>query len=280
MFILFLDSDDVFTHEASSWLETVHEILVLELTVKLSPVVYAIPWLDADEWSVLACWVPDTYARGLEFEGYVRFALLIEDAYLLYLTLVEDDGIISKCLLVYFPDTLVGLYGFLSLAVDAAVHITEEANWCLVVELEGSLHLFALLATWYEECWVTTNLEEDFLVVGVLYMPDDMNLVAFQAIRDSEIEVVRIVLQCLLAVDEGEGETIASLSYELKLCITSKTMAWQVILLAVDAVGIVPKSAYYREEDRRVTVPVLVVAIPKIFVTIGILDALQFCSER
>ena len=77
---------------------------------------------------MLACWVPDTYGWSLELEGYMRFALLVENAHLLNLTLVEDNSIFCESLLVYFPDTLVGFYGFLSLTVDASAYVTIETN--------------------------------------------------------------------------------------------------------------------------------------------------------
>lgn len=46
----------------------VHQILVLKLAIIFSPVAQTIPWFDAEEWSVLACWVPDTYGWSLELE--------------------------------------------------------------------------------------------------------------------------------------------------------------------------------------------------------------------
>ena len=210
----------------------------------------------------------------------MRFALLVENAHLLNLTLVEDNSIFCESLLVYFPDTLVGFYGFLSLTVDASAYVTIETNRSLVVEFQGRLHFFALLAARNHECWVTANLEEDFLVVGILYVPDDMNLVALQAVRDGKVEVVRIVLLSLFVVDEREGEAVGSLANEFELCIACETMARKVILLALCAISVFPQSAYDREEDWRVAVPVFLVAIPEIFITISILDALKFCSER
>ena len=198
---------------------------------------------------------------------------------MLHLTLVEDDSIVGEGLLVNFPDALVCLHGLLGLAVDATTHVAEEANRSLVVELQCRLHLLALLATWYDECWVTTYLEEDFLVIGVLHVPDDVNLIAFQTIGNGKIEVIWIVLQGLLVVDEGKGETVGSLAYQLELCVTGEAMTREVIFGSVDAIGVVPHTANDREKDRRVAVPVFLVTIPKIFITIGILDALKFCSQ-
>lgn len=64
----------------------------------------------------------------------MRFALLVENAHLLNLTLVEDNSIFCESLLVYFPDTLVGFNGFLSLTVDASAYVTIETNRSLVVD--------------------------------------------------------------------------------------------------------------------------------------------------
>ena len=65
--MLFFDSNNILTHETCSWLEAVYQIFVLKFAVKLCLVVQSISWFDADEWSMLACWIPDAYGRSLEF---------------------------------------------------------------------------------------------------------------------------------------------------------------------------------------------------------------------
>ena len=40
--------------------------------------------------------IPDAYGRSLELYGYVWLALLVEQGNLLYLTLVEDVGIVCE----------------------------------------------------------------------------------------------------------------------------------------------------------------------------------------
>lgn len=92
---LFFNSDDVFTHEAGTWLQAVHHVLILEFAGVFCPVAGAEPRLDADEWSVVAR-IPDTYGWSLELYGYVWLALLVEQGNLLYLTLVEDVGIVCE----------------------------------------------------------------------------------------------------------------------------------------------------------------------------------------
>ena len=92
---LFFDSDDVFTHEAGTWLQAVHHVLILELAGVFSPVACAEPRFDADEWSVVAR-APYTYGWSLELYSYVWLALLVEQGNLLHLALVEDECIVSK----------------------------------------------------------------------------------------------------------------------------------------------------------------------------------------
>ena len=64
---------------------------------------------------------------------------------------------------------------------------------------------------------MTANLEVDDLVVGVLYVPDNVEFVAGKAIGNGEVEVEWIVLESLLVVDEGEGKAVAGLAYELEV---------------------------------------------------------------
>ena len=127
---------------------------------------------------------------------------------------------------------------------------------------------------------MTANLEVDDLVVGILNVPDNVEFVAGKAIGNGEVEVEWIVLEGLLVVDEGEGKTVAGLANELEIYELAETVTWQGVLLVADAINALPQSAYDREEERRLSAPEFLVAIPEIFVTISILDALEFCSMR
>ena len=127
---------------------------------------------------------------------------------------------------------------------------------------------------------MTANLEVDYLVIGILNVPDNVEFVAGKAIGNGEVEVVRIVLEGLLVVDEGEGKAIAGLANELEIYELTEAVAWQGVFLVADAVNAFPQSANDREEERRLSAPEFLVAIPELLVTIGILDALEFCSVR
>ena len=64
------------------------------------------------------------------------------------------------------------------------------------------------------------------------------------------VEVEWIVLESLLVVDEGEGKAVAGLAYELEVNELAEAMARQGVFLVADAVGVLPQSAYDREEER------------------------------
>lgn len=64
---------------------------------------------------------------------------------------------------------------------------------------------------------MTANLEVDYLVVGILNVPDNVEFVAGKAIGNGEVEVEWIVLESLLVVDEGEGKAITGLANELEI---------------------------------------------------------------
>ena len=224
--------------------------------------------------------IPDTYGRSLELYGYVWLALLVEQGNLLHLALVKDVGIVSERLVCYLQDTVVGLNSLASVRVDAASDGSEETGRGLVVELEECLQLLSLLAAWYLECRVTANLEVDYLVVGILNVPDNVEFVSGKAIGNGEVEVEWIVLKGLFVVDEGEGKAIAGLADELEIYELAEAVTRQGVLLVTDAVNALPQSANDREEERRLAAPEFLVAIPEIFVTISILDALEFCSVR
>ena len=55
-------------------------------------------------------------------------------------------------------------------------------------------------------------------------------------------------------------------------------MTGQVVLLVVHTVGLVIDTADNRKEDGGVAIPILRVSLPQIFLTTGILDALELSS--
>ena len=55
-------------------------------------------------------------------------------------------------------------------------------------------------------------------------------------------------------------------------------MTRQVILFSIDTIGVVVDAAHDREEDGGATRPERGVALPQIFLTVCILDALELCS--
>ena len=85
--------------------------------------------------------------------------------------------------------------------------------------------------------------------VGVLHVPDDVQLVAAQPIADSQVEVVGVDLQCLLRLVQGVGHLVFALGDEGELRVAGEAVARQVVLLAVDGIGVVVDAAHDGEED-------------------------------
>ena len=83
---------------------------------------------------------------------------------------------------------------------------------------------------------MTANLEVDYLVVGILNVPDNVEFVAGKAIGNGEVEVEWIVLEGLLVVDEGEGKTVAGLADELEIYEFAEAVTRQGVLLVADAI--------------------------------------------
>ena len=90
---------------------------------------------------------------------------------------------------------------------------------------------------------MTANLEMDLAGVGVEDMPDDADLVAVEGIAHAEGEVVRIDFLRLLGRFEGEGDLTLILGDELEVGVAGETVTWEVILAAIDDVGVVVHTA-------------------------------------
>ena len=58
-----------------------------------------IPRLDADEWSMLASWTPDTDGRSLDVESNNRLIVVAKEFDMLQLALIEDNSIIIEAFL-------------------------------------------------------------------------------------------------------------------------------------------------------------------------------------
>lgn len=237
----------------------------------------AIPRFDADEGRMLAGGTPDAQGRCLTVDGDDSLVVVIEDLDMSDLAAVEDQRVIAEHILREDPDAVVGLYGVIAFD-DTAMVIAIEALGAWIVDAQSSAQWLSLAGSGNEEGGMATDLEEDGLAVGILHMPYDMDLVAFQTIGDGEVEMVGIDLEGLLAVGEGESDAVGGLAYYLEVGVAGEAMAGEMIFLSVYAVGILPQSTDEREENRRVAVPIVFVTIPEIFLTFGVADTLQFCT--
>ena len=226
---------------------------------------------------MLSCRTPYSYSRSLKVEGYNRLVVVAENLHMMQLTLVKDNGIVVEALLCEGPHAVVGLHGEVSVRY-ASARISVETLWRRVVEAQTAMQMFALLCARNEECGVTANLEIDWAHVGVLDMPYDVNLISVETVGHRKIEVIRINLQRLLRFGEGEGNAVGTLSDELEVGVACKAMTAKAISVSLTAVSVLPQAAYYREEDRRMTVPILLITIPKVLFSVLILNGLEFSS--
>lgn len=125
---------------------------------------------------------------------------------------------------------------------------------------------------------MTANLEKDNLVIRILHMPHHMNLITGQFIAYGEIEMIRISLHRLCIVVQAENDLLITFSKEPEVSVTCETMTSEMILLFSDATGVVANGADNREQYRRAATPISRIALPEIFLTTIILDALKLCS--
>ena len=124
---------------------------------------------------------------------------------------------------------------------------------------------------------MTAYLEMNLAGVGILDVPDDVNLVVFQAIGDGQVEMEGIDLQRLFIVMQGKGHLVLRLADQRKLLVAGKAVARQVILLAIHPIGIVIDAAHQREQDRRMAGP-LGASLPHILPTLAVSHTLELGS--
>lgn len=132
--LLLANRDDVLAHEAGTRKELVHEIAIAKLTVIISIVGHAIPWLNTHKRSMLATRAPDADSRCLEIYGNDRLVALTKQFHMVKLAVIEDDRIILECVLCNIPNTFVRLHFLVTALVNTPLYITEDADRALIIE--------------------------------------------------------------------------------------------------------------------------------------------------
>jgi hypothetical protein len=253
----------------------VHEGFILELTTEAARITNAVPWLDTDEGCLFAVRTPEGNDGGTEGYSHLWLSCLIENFCTVELTLVDLDGVVAPSVVGELHDTVFGLDERHLIHIVGTIAITVEGiHRLLVVKTDATILVFAFLHIRNIEGGMTTYLEMDLAVIRVVYVPDDTNPVIIEHVTDTEGEVVGIDLLRLLRRLEGKGDLTLTLRNQFELGITGEAVAWQMVLAAIYTIGLIVDTAHQRKEDRGVTVPVLGVCLPQIFLTIGILDAL------
>ena len=240
----------------------VHQVFLAEVAAVFHLVVNAVPRLDAYKRRMLSVGCPDAHAGRLHVDGHHWIHLLVEQLHLLHLTFVYNHAVVSERVFVEMPQSVFTAHGEASWN-DASAHVSDKAFYrALVVESDGSLGGITLFDAGNQEGRMTANLEMDFVVVGIVHMPYHMNLIAFQPVGDAHHEMVGIVVARLGRVFQGEGHLRVCLGNELEVHVAGESVARQFIRVAVNLVGVFPKTAHDGEEDGRVASPVFRVGLP------------------
>ena len=186
----------------------VHEGLVLELAIESTMVANAIPRLDADEGGILAKGAPESTNGCLVINGDSRLAIDIEEHGTVGLALVDLHAVVAEEALADLDDTHISIQRNIDLVVGPVSIATQNIDRLLAVELDNTLGL----TTRQVEGGVPAYLEVNLLGVGILDMPNDMNLIAFQTIGDGQIEVIGIDFQRFFRLMKGKGHLILCLT--------------------------------------------------------------------
>lgn len=273
------DLDVVARHERGTRLQMVHQRLVAELSLEAARIADAVPRLDTDEGGLLAVRTPKGDDRRAEGERHLRLAIGPQQFGTMQLALVDLDGVVAPGVVGEFHDAVFGLNeGHLVHLMRAVAVAVEGVHRLLVVETDTAVLVLAGLHARHVEGGVAANLEVYLSLVCVVDVPDDTYCIIIKHVADAEGEVVGIDLLRVFRRFEGEGHLALILGDERKLGIAGKTVAGQMILLPVDTIGLVVDAAHDGEEDGRAARPELGIALPQIFLTIGILDALELGS--
>jgi len=228
----------------------VHVGLVAEFSLIAAGVAEAVPWLDADEGGLLLIGAPEGDDGAAVVEGHGGRAVGVEQACLMGLAVVDLDAVVGEERVVEGDDAVADhVEGYLRHLVGAVDVALQTFQGLLVVEGDDAVQGLVLAAAWGQEGGVAAYLEVDVAHVGVLHVPDDVDLVAAEAIGDGEVEAEWIDLQRLLRLVEGVGQLRFRLMDEGELRVAGEAVAGQVICLAVDVVGVVLDAADEGEED-------------------------------
>ena len=164
----------------------------------------------------------------------------------MYLDRVIAPGVVRE-----LHDTVFCLYERDLNHLVGTIEIAAEGIHRLgIVKTDASVLVLTRLHPRDVEGWMTSYLEMDLAGISVIDMPDNTDLIIIEHITDGEGEVVGIHLLGLFRRLESEGHFTSTLSDKLEICIASKTMTWQMVFLAIDAIGIIVDTAHDREEDR------------------------------
>lgn len=156
----------------------------LERSVVFFPVGHVIPGFDTNEGRILSGRAPNAKQRGLGLHGHVGLSGEVEELDSAYLTVVEDIGVNVEGVLVDGHDVGLMLDVVVS-GLEEVVGAELQGFGITVVEAQACLEGASLFPSRDEEGGMATDLEIEVFLVGVLHMPDDVNLVVLKLVGDA-----------------------------------------------------------------------------------------------
>ena len=125
---------------------------------------------------------------------------------------------------------------------------------------------------------MSAYLKVNLFIVNVLYVPDDVYLVSFQFVADSQNEVERIVFITFRCVMQTVNQPIVFSLDQFELRIARKPVSFGMVFLSVNSESVVPYCTNNRKKYGRASAPVSFVTLPQVFPPILVLDTRQFSA--
>ena len=218
----------------------VHQVFLLEFALILYPVVKAIPWFDTHKRGILAIRAPYANGGSLKVDGHHGMRGLVEQTHLAQLATVDNHRIVAERLFGKCPHAIhasrveaLGAYASAHIAVDT-LHAPH------VVEAHHAPHGLAFFHVGQVEGGMTTDLEVNLLVIGVVHVPYHMDAVVFQPVGYREDELVGIGLQRLFVALQGVCQFGSALFEKFEFGVSGKAMAPHREFLSLGAVFVFP----------------------------------------
>ena len=182
----------ILRHKGGTWLQMVHQGLVLEFTGETARITETIPGFDADKGGILLVGAPEGDDRRMELYCHPWIPVSTEQFGTMHLTLVDLHAVVAPCVVAELNDALLGFHRYLNHlmgAIDIAFQAVKGGG---IVEADAAILFVAGLHVGYVEGRMPANLEVYLAGVCVMDVPDDSYFVVIEHVTHAEGEVVGI----------------------------------------------------------------------------------------